>query len=199
MSLRKISAVLISGTLLLALVVVAQTRGEPRYAELPNFHLVNQQLYRGGQPKPGGLQRLRELGVKTIVNLRGEDPNARAEGEAARSLGLRYYSISLPQFSKPRDEEVQRVLDLINASENQPVFVHCHHGRDRTGAIIACYRISHDGWTAEAAKHEAKRYGLSWIEIGMKHYIDAYYARYKSKNNTTRPQSFQSKMRVANP
>ena len=144
---------------------------------LPNFHQVNEQLYRGGQPKAGGLQKLRTLGVKTIVNLRGEDNQTRAEAEEARNLGLRYYNISLPGFAKPNDGQVQRVLDIINASENQPVFIHCHHGEDRTGTIIACYRISHDGWTAEQAKKEAERYGMTWIQRGMKDYIDDFYQR----------------------
>ena len=56
-----------------------------RYEELPNFHRVNAQLYRGAQPKPGGLERLAALGVKTIINLRDDDEHARDEGEAARA------------------------------------------------------------------------------------------------------------------
>jgi protein tyrosine phosphatase (PTP) superfamily phosphohydrolase (DUF442 family) len=148
-----------------------------RDSELPNFHQVNAQVYRGGQPKAGGLEKLKAMGIRTILNLRGEDDHSRAEGDAAQRLGLRYYSISLPGFSNPKDEEVDRVLEIINALENQPVFVHCHHGKDRTGTIIASYRISHDGWNAEQAKAEAKRYGLSWVQFGMKNYIDHYYAR----------------------
>src|SRR5882762_5592136 len=103
-----------------ALATLAQK--DSRYSELPNFHQVNAQLYRGGQPKTGGLQRLKELGVKTVVNLRGEDDHSRAEETEARSLGLRYFGIALPGFSRPKDEEVERVLDIINAPENQPVF-----------------------------------------------------------------------------
>lgn len=179
------NAVLMASVLVLALALVVLAQGDPPYSELPNFHQVNAQLYRGGQPKTGGLQKLKALGVKTIVNLRGEDDHTRAEEEEARKLGLRYYSISLPGFSKPKDEEVERVLDIINSSKNQPVFVHCHHGKDRTGTIIACYRISHDGWSAEQAKNEAKRYGLSWMEIGMMHYIDDYYRSVHRNNNTT--------------
>lgn len=195
-SIRRSCATFTAGVLLATLALAALAQGEPSYAELPNFHQVNQQLYRGGQPKAGGLQKLKDLGVKTIVNLRGEDDHARAESEEARLLGLRYYSISLPEFSRPKNEEVQRALDIINASENQPTFIHCHHGRDRTGTIVACYRISHDGWTAEQAKDEARRYGLGWIEIGMKHYIDDYYVRHKSKNTATQPQSFESQDRL---
>lgn len=157
---------------MVALAVNTLAQGETRYAELPNFHQVNSQLYRGAQPKPGGLQRLKAMGVKTIVNLRGEDDQTRAEGDEARELDLRYYSISLPGFSRPKDEEVQQVLDIINTAENQPVFVHCRHGEDRTGTIIACYRITHDGWNADQAKKEAESCGMSWTQMGMKRYID---------------------------
>ena len=181
---RRSFAALAAGVLLATLALATLAQVEPRYAELPNFHQVNQQLYRGGQPKDGGLQKLKDLGVKTIVNLRGEDAHTRAESEEAHSLGLGYYSISLPGFSRPKDEEVGRVLDIINAPENQPIFIHCRRGKDRTGTIVACYRISHDGWTAEQAKDEARRYGLGWVEIGMRRYIDKYYARYKANHAT---------------
>ncbi len=195
-SLRRSVVSLAAAVLLAALALVASAQVEPRYGELPNFHRVNPQLYRGGQPKNGGLQKLKDLGVKTIVNLRGEDAHALAEGEEARSLGLNYYSISLPEFSRPKDKEVERVLGIINTPESQPVFIHCHHGKDRTGTIVACYRISHDGWTAERAKDEARRYGLGWIEFGMKHYIDSYYRRYTSKADPTKSQSLENKNRV---
>ena len=146
-----------------------------RHAELPNFHQVNSQLYRGAQPKAGGLQALKTIGIKTIVNLRGEDDRTRAESEEARTLGLRYYNVSLPDFSGPTDREVQQVLDIIKAPDNQPVFVHCRRGQDRTGTIIACYRITHDGWNADQAKKEAESFGMSWTQMGMKKYIDKFY------------------------
>ncbi len=148
---------------------------EARYAELPNFHQVNSQLYRGAQPKADGLQRLKAIGIKTIVNLRGEDDRTRGESEEARALGLRYYNVSLAEFSGPKDKEVQQVLDIVNAPDNQPVFVHCRRGEDRTGTIIACYRITHDGWNAARAKQEAESYGMSWTQVGMKKYIDKFY------------------------
>ena len=182
--LKRSLARLAAGALLATLAFAGFAQVEPRYAELPNFHRVNQQLYRGGQPKDSGLRKLKDLGVKTIVNLRGEDAHTRAESEEARSLGLRYYSIALPEFSRPKDEEVAQVLGIINDPENQPVFIHCHHGKDRTGTIVACYRISHDGWTAQDAKDEAQHYGLGRVEVGMRRYIDKYYARYKANHAT---------------
>ncbi|HMJ24952.1 MAG TPA: tyrosine-protein phosphatase [Pyrinomonadaceae bacterium] len=170
------------GLMTLALNAVAQT--EVRYAELPNFHLVNSQLYRGAQPKAGGLKRLKAIGVKTIVNLRGADEHTQEEEQEARTLGLRFYNVALPEFSKPKDQDVQRALDLINAPENQPVFVHCRRGADRTGTVIASYRISHDGWTGLEAKKEAEKHGLSWTQLGMKHYIDEFYKKHRRANTS---------------
>jgi tyrosine-protein phosphatase SIW14 len=162
-------------------VTLAVGQTEVRYAELPNFHLVNSQLYRGAQPKTGGLQRLKTIGVKTIVNLRGTDEHTQAEEQEARTLGLRYYNVALPEFSKPKGKDVELVLELINAPENQPVFVHCRRGADRTGTIIASYRITHDSWTAAEAKKEAEKYGMSWTQRGMKHYIDEFYKQRKNR------------------
>jgi protein tyrosine/serine phosphatase len=141
---------------------------------LPNFHKVNEQLYRGAQPLPGAMKELASLKIKTVVNLRGEDEGTRSEEAEARGAGLRYFSEPLPGFGRPKDEQVERVLALINDSQNWPVFVHCHHGEDRTGTIIAVYRISHDGWSAEEAKKEAKHFGMSRFQFKMKDYIDDY-------------------------
>jgi tyrosine-protein phosphatase SIW14 len=141
---------------------------------LPNFHQVNEHLYRGAQPLAGGMKELAALGVKTVINLRGPDEGTRAEEDEARAAGLVYFSVPLPGFGRPRDEQVEKVLALINDARNWPVFVHCHHGEDRTGTIIAVYRISHDGWTVEQAKKEAKRYGMSRFQFAMKDYIEDY-------------------------
>jgi tyrosine-protein phosphatase SIW14 len=172
-SLRIISTVL---TLLIT-VTVAGAQDEAKYKELPNYHQVNATLFRGGQPGEGGFQRLASLGIKTVINLRDDDERERAEEAEVRAAGLRYFNISLDGLGRPSDEKIERVLAIINAPENQPVFVHCKRGSDRTGTVIAVYRISHDGWTSEQAKDEAKRYGLGFWEVGMKDYIRDYYER----------------------
>lgn len=141
---------------------------------LPNFHQVNENLYRGAQPEDGWIEKLKELKIKTVINLRGEDEGTSTEAAEARAAGLRYFSVPLPGLGRPKDEQVEKVLALINDPENWPVFVHCHHGEDRTGTIIAVYRISHDGWTVEDAKKEAKKYGMSRFQFAMKDYISDY-------------------------
>ena len=139
--------------------------------ELPNFHEVNPQLYRGAQPKSGAIKRLAQLGVKTIVDLREARGSARTEEAEARAAGLRYFNVPLREWGRPTDQQVERVLKILNNSENQPIFVHCRLGADRTGLVVATYRITHDGWTGERARAEAKKYGMHPWELGMKDYI----------------------------
>ena len=82
--------------------------------------------------------------------------------------------------------DVERVLTIIDAPENQPVFVHCRRGADRTGTIIACYRITHDGWNADQAKKEARRYGLSRLQGGMMNYIEKFYRSHVRRSQASR-------------
>lgn len=165
--------------------------GSPAFAQmdasdkqLPNFHPVNENLYRGGQPATGAVKKLKELGIKTIVNLRDDDGHAVAEEAEAGAAGLRYVNVPMSNFSRPNDKTVGRVLAIINERENQPVFVHCKRGSDRTGAIIAVYRMEHDGWTSEQAKAEAKRYGLGFWQVKIKDYISDYFKRRSNHTKT---------------
>lgn len=157
------------------LISIGAAQSEPGYKELPNLHRVSEKLYRGAQPLSGYAKRLGELGVKTIVNLRGEDEVSQGEQKEAEAAGMHYFNIGMPGLSAPSDDQVSRVMAIIDNPDNQPVFIHCKRGSDRTGTIAAVYRISHDGWNAERAIAEAKHYGMSWAEFGMKGYISDYY------------------------
>ena len=141
----------------------------PAREGIGNFGKVNEKLYRGAQPDAAALDTLERLGVKLIINLREKD-SWKEEAAAALSHGIVCTNIPFRGVGRPADDRVATVLSLIDAASG-PVFVHCEYGCDRTGTIIACYRIKHDKWSSALALNEARQYGMSWLERGMKKYV----------------------------
>jgi tyrosine-protein phosphatase SIW14 len=143
--------------------------------DLPNFQKVDDDVYRGAQPTDSGFKDLAARGIKTIVDLRDIGEHSQAdEQKVVTDLGMRYVSIPMQGMSTPKDQQVAAVLSLLNDAKSGPVFVHCRRGADRTGTVIAVYRISHDGWENKRALSEAKSYGMSVFERAMQHYVTGY-------------------------
>ncbi len=138
---------------------------------VPNFHQINQQVYRGAQPTAQGFQGLAQLGVKTVIDLREGGSRSVEEQKEVEAAGMRYISIPFNGMSAPSPANVAKVLALFEDVSSGPVFVHCRRGADRTGTVVACYRIAHDGWDNRKALQEAKSDGMSWTEIAMQHYV----------------------------
>jgi uncharacterized protein (TIGR01244 family) len=148
----------------------ARERGLPPSEGIVNFGKVNEHLYRGAQPDAQGIRNLARLGVKTIIDLRMTNDLWQAESAAALTSGITYTNIPMRGFGRPTEAQVATLLALIETTPG-PIFIHCHHGCDRTGTIIACYRIRHDKWSNEAALQEAGRYGMSRFERGMRNFV----------------------------
>lgn len=145
-------------------------------AGVPNFHKVDEQVYRGAQPSNEGFQNLAKLGIKTVIDLREADERSLAEKKTVEAAGMRYVNIPLKGMSAPAAADVAQILGRFADTASGPVFVHCRRGADRTGTVIACYRISHDHWDNKKALAEAKQNGMSWIERAMQHYVLAFSA-----------------------
>lgn len=154
-------------------------RGLPPVEDILNFGRVNDHLYRGAQPDELGIKNLKHLGVTLVINLRTTKEASKAESDQAAASGILYTNVPLAGMGRPTDAQVAKILSLIETAPG-PVFVHCEHGCDRTGTIIACYRIKHDHWTGASALQEAGEYGMSKLEHGMRKYIMDY-ARSNSK------------------
>jgi uncharacterized protein (TIGR01244 family) len=144
-------------------------------AGIPNFHQVDEHVYRGAQPTGEGWGSLARLGIKTVIDLRPpREHSCQAEQREVEAAGMRYVNVPLNGIHAPSDVNVSRVLALLDDSIS-PVFVHCRRGADRTGTVVACYRIAHDGWDNKRALREAMSYGMSWIEFGMQRYVLAFH------------------------
>ncbi len=163
--------------LLLALSVCLSAFGQSisPSEDLPNLSKVNANLYRGGQPTEAGFKRLKLMGVRTVIDLRDDDGRAQREESWAKAAGLNFINIPLSNIFGHKDAKIDEILKQIDLADNQPVFVHCKRGSDRTGTVIGVYRISHDGWTGDQATVEAKKFGLGWWQFWMKDYIEDYY------------------------
>ena len=167
--------------IIIAFASFANAQTQTSNKDLPNFYSVNSNLYRGAQPTEQGVKDLAKMGVKTIINLRGDEDRAKNEEIWAKNNGIKFINVNLSNWFKPQTYDIESIIKDINISENQPVFVHCQRGADRTGTVIAIYRITHDNWTAKQAIDEAKKFNLGWWQFWMKDYINDYYKDFQSK------------------
>ena len=125
-----------------------------------NLYRVSGELYRGDQPSPQGMQNLKQLGLKTIINLRSFHSDRDEIGET----GLAYEHIYMKAWH-PEEEDVVRFLKIVTDPQRAPVLVHCQHGSDRTGTMIAVYRIAVQGWSKAEAIREMTEGGFGFHPI----------------------------------
>ncbi len=122
-----------------------------------NFGEVTPNLYRGAQPNAVGYQELAKMGVSIVVDLRltGKD----AESREVRKLGMQFVAIPWHCYF-PKDKVFARFLELLRENRGKKIFVHCRYGDDRTGMMVAAYRMAVEGWTPEEARKEMKQFGF---------------------------------------
>lgn len=123
---------------------------------IKNFGQMDERFFRGAQPGEGDFKALAALGIKTIIDLR-DDPTS-YEKRAAEAAGMRYVNIPMSDSSRPRDEQIDQFLKLVNDPATGRFYVHCLGGRHRTGVMGAVYRVTHDGWGFDQAYKEMKNY-----------------------------------------
>ncbi len=129
-------------------------------AGLPNLHKVTDSLYRGAQPTADGFRNLEEMGVKTVLNLRALN----SDRDLLAGSNLAYEDISFKTWH-PEDEDVVKFLKIVTDPLKAPVFVHCQHGADRTGMMLAVYRVVIEGWSKDDAIEEMTKGGYGYHSI----------------------------------
>lgn len=113
-----------------------------------NLHRVSEELYRSGQPESEGFTALEQMGVRSVLNLREYHKDTRKARHT--NLHLMAYPVAAGQVTAA---DVENCLRLLQDAP-KPALVHCWHGSDRTGIVVAAYRIIYQGWSIEAAEKE---------------------------------------------
>ena len=84
---------------------------------------------------------------------------------------MQYVNIPLDGYQAPTPEQVTRIFGVLGSGAAGEVFVHCRRGADRTGTVLAMYRIQHDHWTNQQALTEAKSMKMASSERLMQRFV----------------------------
>ncbi len=123
---------------------------------LPNLYKVSDRVYRSAQPDKEGMRAAEAMGIRTVLSLRSGDGDAElAEGT---SLMLRHVSM---RAWNPNFEDAVNALKIVMYAPG-PVLVHCYHGADRTGMVVALYRMVDQNWSRESAIEEMLEGGYGY-------------------------------------
>ena len=144
---------------------------------MPNFYQVTPALYRSAQPRKEGFVYLARQEppvpggspIKTVLSLRALHEDASIVPAAP---ALRYERIRFNTWH-PENDDIVKFLRIATTPELQPVLVHCQHGSDRTGTMVALYRIVVQGWSKEAALDEMTQggYGFHPLWQNLRRYV----------------------------
>jgi len=137
---------------------------------LKNVGRVSPMIFRGAQPAPEGYTTLKKMGIRTVLNLR----TSGSEKKQVEAAGMRSVEISIKMSVDVTREKIDRIVAIMADPANQPVFVHCKLGKDRTGIVVAAYRMKVEGWPLNLAESEMESFGFNGIWINLKSFIRSY-------------------------
>jgi tyrosine-protein phosphatase SIW14 len=134
---------------------------------LKNWYKVDDDVYRSEQPTRKGFKEIQDKGIKTVINLRYGNSDA----ALVKGLDLILIEIGMTawEFS---DNDILRALKAIESAP-KPVLIHCQYGSDRTGVVVAMYRIVFLNWSKNEALAEMQRggFGFHWIYLNIPAFI----------------------------
>jgi len=124
--------------------------------KIKNLYRVDQKLYRSAQPKPGDFEKIYAIGIRSTLNLQ----KFHTDQDEIGNLPIEEYRVPMSALN-PKYENLVKAVGYIVQSDT-PVLVHCRRGSDRTGTVIAAYRIAVQGWSKESAIKEMVEGGYGY-------------------------------------
>jgi len=137
---------------------------------LSNVGRVSPNIFRGAQPLPEGYKTLKKMGIKTVVNLRSQH----GEKDTVEAAGMQSIEIPMSVFRSVDIEKVNNIINSMVNPDNQPVYIHCKLGQDRTGVVMSAYRMRVDGWSLSEAEAEMQSFGFNDLWIKLKKFVREY-------------------------
>jgi protein tyrosine phosphatase (PTP) superfamily phosphohydrolase (DUF442 family) len=125
--------------------------------DIKNFVAVSDHLATAGQPSARQLEEIAQAGFEVVVNLGLLDPRYCLPDEAGLvgSLGMAYHHIPV-DFQAPREEDLRKFFDVMEASHDRKMFVHCA-ANYRVAGFVALYGQARLGWSADQADAHVRR------------------------------------------
>lgn len=142
---------------------------------LKNVGYVAPGVFRGAEPEQAGYETLKKMGIRTVINLR----SSHSEKDVVEKTGMRSFEFPMITTGYPDFKKIDAIVDLLADPANQPVFIHCRQGKDRTGLLIACYRMKIDKWPCERAIEEMEGFGFSNLWFELKKFVRDYPGKLK--------------------
>ena len=156
-----------------------------------NFYALPGGLYRCSQPSPAQIRKYhRQYGIRTIINLRGENPYGgyALEQDVCRELGIELIDFRLYSRDMPSVEEVLGARDLFQRIA-YPALMHCKSGADRAGLGATFYRHFRLGEPIAQIHELRKKYGH--FTLGRTAILD-YFLQCYLDDNAREPMSFEA-------
>ncbi len=123
---------------------------------------VNDNIYRGARPSDDDLILLKTFGIKTIFSLENNEDAIGHESHVTRKLCIDFEYLEMSELKRPKVYDLLRAVGIIKKAE-KPIYVHCLHGCDRTGYVIATYRMTVKNWSFNEAWKELIANGHKWL------------------------------------
>lgn len=142
---------------------------------LSNVGRVAPGVFRGAQPGKDGYATLSAMGIKTVIDLRTTE----SEKAQVEEPGMKAIAVPIEMSRDGLKARVDKLVALMADPANQPVYLHCRHGQDRTGIVVAAYRMKQQGWSLADSEEDMQAFGFNDVWVNFRKFIRQYSADLK--------------------